>query len=74
MCNGLNGMDQPPSRQGRLSRLWRCRARELGGRRLPVGEFAGGEHRMHDDGELTGYSDSRAFEADLIAKFHAPAA
>jgi hypothetical protein len=50
------------------SRQRRRRARELGGGgHLPIEELAGTEHRMHEDGELAGDSDSGAFEADLLA-------
>lgn len=49
------------------SRRGRYRAGKLGGGCRPVKELTGAQHRMHDDGEFAGDSDSGTFEADLLA-------
>jgi hypothetical protein len=69
-CNGLNGMDQPRSRQGRLvtplgvTELESYRVRELGGGYSRVEGVSGAKHCMHDNGEFAGDSDLGAFSSN----------
>ena len=74
-CNSLHGMVQSTTRQGRLETL---RSGVLESYALGLGAdgavevSAGFQHGVHDDRQLSGDGDGRAFEADLFSQFEPP--